>query len=77
MDYDDADIKHLINFISELTGKIFIVGNDVKGKVTINTPTKLTVEEAYKVFEDVLDINGFKTVQSGKAIKIIKADQDN
>ena len=77
MDYDDADIKHLINFISELTGKNFIVGNDVKGKVTVRMPTKVTVEEAYKVFEDVLDVNGYKTVQSGKAIKIVKADQDN
>ena len=71
MDYDNADISQLINFISNLTGKNFIVDNNIKGKITIISPTKITVDEAYKTFESVLEVNGFTTVPSGKSIKIV------
>ncbi len=74
IDMDNIDIKHFIKLISELTGKNFIVGKDVKGKVTLMTPTKLTVDEAYKVFESVLEVNGYTTVPAGNAIKIVTAD---
>ncbi len=75
MDFDNTDIKLLIKFISELTGKNFIVDSNVTGKVTIMAPTKLTVDEAYKTFESVLEVNGYTTIPSGNAIKIVKADQ--
>ena len=74
MDLDNVDIKDLIRLISELTGKNFIVDSNVRGKVTVMAPTKVTVDEAYKVFESVLEVNGYTTVPSGKAIKIVKAD---
>ena len=60
-----------IKFISELTGKNFIVDRRVKGKVTIISPSKISVDEAYKVFESVLEVNGFATVKSGEITKIV------
>lgn len=73
MDFDDVDITVLIKFISELTGKNFIIDNNVRGKVTLISPTKITVDEAYRLFESVLEIHGFTTVESGSVIKIIPA----
>ncbi len=73
IDFDNVDITLLIKFISELTGKNFVIDNNVKGKVTIISPTKITVDEAYKVFESVLEVNGFTTVPSGSVIKIVPA----
>ncbi len=71
MDFNNVDIHVVIKFISELTGKNFVVDNKVKGKVTIISPTKISVENAYRVFESVLEINGFSTVTSGSIIKIV------
>ncbi len=71
IDFNNVDIRVFIKFMSNLTGKNFIINNKVKGKVTIISPKKLSVADAYKVFESVLDINGFATVQSGKIIKIV------
>jgi general secretion pathway protein D len=73
LDFEDTDIKLFIKFISELTGKNFVVDNGVKGKITIVSPTKISVDEAYKVFESVLEVHGFTTVPSGNIIKIIPA----
>ncbi len=73
MDFNDVDIGVFIKFISKLTHKNFVVDTKVKGKVTIISPEKISVDEAYKVFESVLDIYGFATVETGSVIKIIPA----
>lgn len=73
IDFNDVDINVFIKFISELTGKNFVVDKRVKGKVTIISPTKISVKEAYKVFESVLEVHGYTAVKTDKIIKIIPA----
>lgn len=71
IDFDNVDINLFIKYISELTGKNFIVDPAVKGNVTIISPTRISEADAYEVFESVLDIHGFTTVASGSIIKIV------
>ncbi len=71
IDFNNVDINVFIKFMSKLTGKNFVVDSKVKGNVTIISPTKISVKNAYKVFESVLDINGFSMVESGAVTKII------
>ncbi len=71
MDFDQVDIKVFIKFMSELTGKNFVVDDKVRGKVTVLSPTKISVEEAYRVFLSVLEVNGFTTVPAGKVTKVV------
>jgi general secretion pathway protein D len=71
INFDNADLTTVIKFISELTGKNFLVDDKVKGTVTIFSPTAITVDEAYKVFLSVLEMNGFTVVTSDKVNKII------
>jgi general secretion pathway protein D len=73
MNFQNVDIPVLAKFISEITGKNFIIDESVRGKVTIISPTKVTPEEAYQAFQSALRIKGFTTVQTGKTIKIIPA----
>ncbi|MBN2061316.1 MAG: type II secretion system secretin GspD [Deltaproteobacteria bacterium] len=73
IDFDNIDIQVFIKFISELTGKNFIVDEAVRGKVTIISPTKISVEEAYRVFESVLEVRGFTTVPAGEITKVVPA----
>jgi len=70
MDFDNVDIRLVIKYISDLTGKNFIVDNDVRGTVTVISPTMIPLDEAYKVFESILEVRGFTAVPSGKVIKV-------
>ena len=72
MDFDQVDLKVFIKFISNLTGKNFVVDDKVRGKVTILSPSPLTIDEAYKVFQSVLEVHGFTTVPAGDVIKIVR-----
>jgi general secretion pathway protein D len=71
MDFNNVDIHVFIKFISELTSQNFVVDPGIKGNVTIISPSKISVAEAYKVFESVLEVQGYTTVKSGKILKII------
>ncbi|MGD9192064.1 MAG: type II secretion system secretin GspD [Desulfobacterales bacterium] len=71
IDFNNVDINVFIKFISELTGTNFVIDQRVKGKVTIISPSKISLKEAYKVFESVLEVHGYTTVKSGEVIKII------
>jgi general secretion pathway protein D len=71
IDFDNVDINVFIKFISEVTEKNFIVDNRVKGNVTVFSPGRISPEKAYKVFESVLDVNGFAAVPAGDVIKIV------
>ncbi|MGD9261334.1 MAG: type II secretion system secretin GspD, partial [Desulfobacterales bacterium] len=71
IDFNNVDINVFIKFISELTGTNFVIDQRVKGKVTIISPSKISLKEAYKVFESVLEVHGYTTVTSGEVIKII------
>jgi general secretion pathway protein D len=71
IDFNNVDINVFIKFMSELTGTNFVVDQRVKGKVTIISPSKISLNEAYKVFESVLEVHGYTTVQSGEVVKVI------
>ncbi|MCX5822203.1 MAG: type II secretion system secretin GspD [Deltaproteobacteria bacterium] len=75
IDFDNVDISVFIKFVSELTGKNFVIDDKVKGKVTIISPKKIPVDEVYKVFESVLEIYGFAAVEAGDVIKVILAQE--
>ncbi len=71
IDFNNVDINVFIKFISELTGRNFVVDERVKGQVTIISPAKISVDEAYAVFLSVLEVNGYTTVKAGSVTKIV------
>ncbi len=80
MDFTDVDLPVLIKFISEQTRRNFIFDERVAGKITIISPRKVSLDEAYDVFISVLQVKGFTTIEQGNAIKIVPlsgAKQEN
>ena len=73
LNFNEVDIATMVKFISDLTGKNFILDDRVKGKISVYSPSKLSIEEAYNVFTSVLELKGFIVVQSGQVAKIIPA----
>ncbi|MDD2736607.1 MAG: type II secretion system secretin GspD [Desulfuromonadaceae bacterium] len=71
LNFNEVDISTMVKFISDLTGKNFILDDRVKGKISVYSPTKLSIDEAYNVFVSVLELKGFTVVQSGQVAKIV------
>ncbi len=75
MDFDGVDIKVFIKFIADITGRNFILDDKVSGKVTVISPRKMSLDEAYQVFLSVLEVNGYGTVTVGGVTKIVKSSE--
>ncbi len=67
----DVDIRTLINEVSKITGKDFVVAPDVDAKVTFIAKQALNPDELYQAFLAVLRTYGFVAIPEGKVIKII------
>ncbi|SHE55180.1 general secretion pathway protein D [Microbulbifer donghaiensis] len=68
---DNADIRDLINWAADFTGKNIIVHPNVKGKVTVVAGDPMSHEEAFDVFMSVLQVNGFSLVEQGGTWKVV------
>ncbi len=71
MNMRDADIRALIQWVSDNTGKNIVVHRDVKGKVTVLSPEPLTIDEAYQVFLSVLQVHQYAVIETPQALKIV------
>jgi len=71
LNFNEVDIATMVKFISDLTGRNFILDERVKGKISVYSPSKLSTKEAYNVFVSVMELKGFAVVQSGRVAKIV------
>ena len=71
LNFSEVDISTMVKFISDLTGKNFVMDDRVKGKISVFSPDKLSPEEAFNVFTSVLELKGFSLIHTGKVYKIV------
>ncbi|MCC2657695.1 MAG: gspD [Panacagrimonas sp.] len=67
----DADIATLIETVSQVTGRNFIVDPRVKGKVTVISASPMDEDGLYETFLAVLQVQGFAAIPAGDTIKIV------
>ena len=66
-----ADILTVIDQVSELVDKNFVVDPRVHGTISIVSSAALAPEEVYRVFLSALQVLGYSTVSEGHVIKIL------
>jgi len=71
LNFRQANITDLINIVSEVTQKTFVVDPRVKGKVTVISSKPMNSEQVYEVFLSILSVHGFTAIETGAVIKII------
>ncbi len=73
--FERVELEKLIQTISDATCKSFIVGENVKGKISIIGPENgklmLDADQFYAAFLAALDANGLAAVPQGKFMRII------
>ncbi len=72
LDFNDVELSVVIDTIAQLTGTNFIYDDKVRGRVTVISPAPMSKEQAYAVFESILQVKGFTTVKTPSGVvKII------
>lgn len=71
LNWKDADIRKVVEAVSEVTGKNFILDPRVSGKVTLLSASPMSPETFYEAFLSILQVHGYVAIPSGDLIKII------
>lgn len=62
--FRDRDVREVLNAISAATGQTFIVGDDLRGTLTITVPRRVSREEALEVLDVALYMKGFVAIET-------------
>ena len=71
VNFDQVDIRVVLKTISDITGINFVVDENVRGTVTVMSPTKIRLGEIYNVLESILEVKGCAAVPAGNFVKIV------
>jgi general secretion pathway protein D len=69
--YKEADIRQIVEAVSAVTDRNFIIDPRVNAKVTMLSKTPMTPEAFYEAFLAILEVHQLAAMQSGDIIKII------
>ncbi len=75
LDFNDVEVPVLVRFISELTGKNFVLDDTIKkqgGKISVYSPTKVTPDQAYSMFVAALEVARLAVVHKGSVYQIVQ-----
>lgn len=74
LNFNDVELQVFVRFISELTGKNFVLDEAVKkagGKISVFSPTKVTPDQAYSLFVSALEVSRLAVVHKGPVYQIV------
>lgn len=74
LDFNEVEIPVFVRFISELTGKNFVLDEAIKklgGKISVFSPTKVTPDQAYSMFVAALEVSRIAVVPKGAVYQIV------
>lgn len=71
VDFENVELRVFIKFVSEVTGRIFLIDDRVRGQVSVRFANRIPVEGLYEVLESVLEVKGYVAVPAGSITKIV------
>ncbi|MDY0006114.1 MAG: type II secretion system secretin GspD [Spongiibacteraceae bacterium] len=69
----DAEIRAVIQWMADETGKQIVIDPRVKGQITVLSDQLLSVEQAYQLLVAALDVYGYAVVEHQGIVRIIPA----
>lgn len=71
LNFHNADVDLVLKFFSEVTGLTFIRSDAVQGQLSVVSPDRVTVSEAMKILESLLEVKGYAMVRAGRVVKVL------
>jgi general secretion pathway protein D len=71
LNFVNADINAVINAMSDMTGRTFVVDPRVKGTINITSPRPVAPSVAYEILLAALRMQGFAAVQTDGVVRIL------
>ncbi|MCK5528472.1 MAG: type II secretion system secretin GspD [Kiritimatiellae bacterium] len=74
--FDKVDIATFVRMVGDITGKRFVISDDIKGKITVVSP-QVKREEVYSLFVSILESAGCSVVQEDDLYRVVALPRGN
>ena len=74
LNFRNAPLELVLNYLSEAAGYIIVLETDVKGKIDVWSNQPVTQVEALNVLDAALSKNGYTALRDGRTLTIISKD---
>ena len=71
LNFEGTDVYDVITTFCELLQIDYIIEGEVRGKITLQTFSKVAAQDLYSILEQILAVNHFTVVKSGKFYRIL------
>ena len=61
--FDQADLRLVIKLVGDMTGKRFVMDENVQGAITVVTPPEIPADEVYPFLLTILQSRGFSVIE--------------
>ena len=68
--FDQVDVASFVRLVGEITGRKFVIGDGVAGKITVVSP-RVRSEEVYPLFVSILDSVGCSVIRDGPLYRVV------
>lgn len=71
MNFNNVDIREVIQLVSKTTGQNFLIDPSVQGRVTFLSGKDMNKDEMYETFLSILQVQGLEAIETGSVVKIV------
>lgn len=74
--FDQVEVRSFVKLVGDITGKKFVLGDDVDGRITVVSP-QVSRDEVYPLFISILESAGCSVIEDADVVRVVKlADRD-
>ncbi|GAB4175994.1 MAG: hypothetical protein Kow0020_11820 [Wenzhouxiangellaceae bacterium] len=74
LNFQDAELRSLIATVADITGRNIVVDPAVSGRVTVIGSQPLDADSVYEVFQSILAVHGYATVEDGQVVRVVPSE---
>jgi len=71
LNFDQVEIRTVLKTIGEITGINFVIDENVRGTVTVMSPSRIRLAEIYSFLESILEVQGYAAIPAGNLVKVV------
>jgi len=70
--FEQVELRLLVRLVGEMTGRRFVMDETLAGKVTVVTPDRIPVADAYPLLVSILEASGYTISEQGGTHRVVK-----
>lgn len=70
--FDDADIRLVVRLVGEMTGRRFVMDDQVTGRVTVVAPSEIALDDVFPFLMTILQSQGYSVIERNGLFHVVR-----